>query len=312
MFGALGLGIFIGNLFTLVAFTTDVKLLRMRSSYFLINLACADFIIGAVTIPMYIALLTLHINNKTYQSAYTAIDIASGFSSVFTLSTIALERLYVLCNPIQHRKGVNGMCYCASIASVWILALLLSVLYFLYTHAIVQYQAFFYAMLSALTACILGLCTIYTAIWYKIKNRFSQSVGGHENKFAVTLFTITATFVLTWLPFHLLNVINYFCDFCLVASLPHWVLFFSKFLHYANSFINPVIYSFRLPQFRRTVYGLVGIGIRRKKYAYRSTPHQLEEIPLQKMTDTVRSLNDVGEEVRKERGRWWGVSPHLP
>ena len=102
-FGLVAFSIIAGNILTMVAFFGSKKLLQMRASYFLLNLAAADLLVGAITVPMYIALLSRHLENVTYQSIYTAVDIASGFASVFTLTAIALERLYAFCRPLRHR-----------------------------------------------------------------------------------------------------------------------------------------------------------------------------------------------------------------
>ena len=84
----------VGNILTMVAFLSCKKLLHIRARFFLINLAIAYLLVGAVAVPMYIVLLCYHLDNVTYQSI---------ISSIFTLTATGLERLYAFCRPLRHR-----------------------------------------------------------------------------------------------------------------------------------------------------------------------------------------------------------------
>jgi hypothetical protein len=80
----------------------------------------------------------------------------------------------------------------------------------------------------------------------------SRSRVESEKKLAVTLFIVTAVFIVTWLPFQIINVIVFICGikYRVYCIPPINVIFFCKLLNYSNSFINPVVYSMRLPDFR--------------------------------------------------------------
>ena len=267
-----------GNVLTLVAFFGCKKLLQMRASYFLLNLAAADLLVGAITVPMYIVLLSHHIDNVTYQSVYTAVDIASGFASVFTLTAIGLERLYAFCRPLHRGHALTDAKCLLMIGIVWIFSFVITILHLLYKYHVISFDIFFYVMMSSLSVCLLVMCASYLGIWIRVKFYYgSQSRAlGSDKKVARMLLVITLTFVVTWLPFHLLNIINFFCDFCLISKLPHNALFFCKLLHYANSFLNPIIYSFQMPDFR------IALGRKLCKESFvvvEETP-KIEEIPL--------------------------------
>ncbi|XP_078366678.1 adenosine receptor A1-like isoform X1 [Oculina patagonica] len=277
-FGLVALAIISGNILTMVAFFGCKKMLQMRASYFLLNLAAADLLVGAITVPMYIVLLSHHLDNVTYQSIYTAVDIASGFASVFTLTAIALERLYAFCRPLRHRHVLTDAKCLLIIGIVWILSFIITILHLLFKYHVISFDVFFYVMMSSLSACLFFMCVSYLGIWVRVKFYFGSQnrASGNDKQVAKMLLTITLTFVVTWLPFHLLNIINYFCSFCLVSKLPHNALFFCKLLHYANSFLNPIIYSFQMPDFR------IALGRKLCKESYgvvEETP-KIEEIPL--------------------------------
>ena len=277
-FGLVAFAIISGNILTIVAFFGCNKLLQMRASYFLINLAAADLLVGAITVPMYIVLLSHHMDNVTYQSIYTAVDIASGFASVFTLTAIALERLYAFCRPLRHRHVLTDAKCLLILGIVWILSFIITILHLLFKYHVISFDVFFYVMMSSLSACLFFMCVSYLGIWIRVKFYFGTQnrASGNDKKVAKMLLTITLTFVVTWLPFHLLNIINYFCSFCLVSKLPHNALFFCKLLHYANSFLNPIIYSFQMPDFRTAL----GRKLCKESYGAAEETPKIEEIPL--------------------------------
>ena len=251
-FGLAAFVTIVGNILTMVAFFSCKKLLHIRARFFLINLAIADLLVGAVAVPMYIVLLCYHLDNVTYQSIYTAVDIASGFASIFTLTAIGLERLYAFCRPLCHRTVFTDSKYLLIMGVVWILAFIVTILHLLFKFRVINYDVFFYVMTSSLSSCLFFMCVSYTGIWIRVKFYYGSQhrPSASDRKVARILLIITLTFIITWLPFHLLNIINFFCNLCFTYRLPHDILFFCKFLHYANSFLNPVIYSFQMPDFR--------------------------------------------------------------
>ena len=74
-----------------------------------------------------------------------------------------------------------------------------------------------------------------------------------DHRLAMTLFIATAISLLAWLPFEVMNIIMSLCVSCRVQLYNIHVLSFTKFLHYANSFVNPIIYTFRIQEFRRAI-----------------------------------------------------------
>ncbi|XP_069507761.1 adenosine receptor A2b-like [Ambystoma mexicanum] len=73
---------------------------------------------------------------------------------------------------------------------------------------------------------------------------------------AKSLAIIVGLFALCWLPIHILNCLPIFCPDC--RRPPIWLLDLAIAFSHANSVLNPVIYAFRLREFRRAFCGLVG------------------------------------------------------
>ena len=119
----------------------------------------------------------------------------------------------------------------------------------------------------------------YLAIWFYSKKEIpgiSQNSRLKTKKRAKTLFIVTLLSVITWLPFALTEAHSQLVD--------HWtfkighetnsVLVIGRVLQLSNSFLNPIVYSFRMPEFRRS---LKHISSKRK-----SSKTQSREIKLNK------------------------------
>ena len=272
-----------GNVLTFAVFFTCKKLLHMRASYFLINLAAADLLVGAVAVPMYIVLLCRHLDNVAYQNVYTTIDIASGFASVFTLTAIGMERFYAAFCPLRHRNILTETKFLMMVGLVWFFASVIATFHLLFKYDVIPYEVFFSVMMSMLTACLFFICVCYSGIWIRVKYFYGVRTrdSSKDKKLLTMLLIITTAFVVTWLPFHLLNIINFFCNFCFVSKLPHNALFFCKLLHYANSCLNPIIYSLQMPNFRIAL----GRIFSKDSFARGNEAPKIEEVPLENIGD---------------------------
>ena len=263
-FGFVDVVILAGNVLTLIVFYRNKKLLRMRANYFLINLAIADMLVGIFAIPMYLYHLVAawHKGNSVWlQHSFQiskVVDIFVGCASIFTLTVIALERAFSVCLPHVHRH-IKEKVYYMLLGVIWFLSILVSCLRFLYEEKLLSLVFFFYFMLVFFAFALSITCISYVVIWYRMKFRFARRDSKkrsteQDKRLAVMLFTVTIIFVLTWLPFQIINIVTFFCKPC--QNMPNEVAYFTKFLHYGNSCVNPIIYSFLVPEFRKTLFNI--------------------------------------------------------
>lgn len=87
-----------------------------------------------------------------------------------------------------------------------------------------------------------------------------------EYKTAITLGLITGLFFVCWLPFFVVSMISFYCSNCIsshfnVAQLAMLV----KWMHYSNSAVNPVVYSFRNPEIRKTFWDMAKVSFAKRK-----------------------------------------------
>lgn len=262
--GILAFAIVIGNSLTLTAFCKNNRLLRMRTNYFILSLCVADVMVGSVSIPLTIYEQFAYFEQSIQLSRFVhplslTVDIFSGFASIFALAMIALERVYCVHCPHKHRTTPRRT-YFVLIAFVWTLSGSLATLRLLEFFKVLGIIVFFYAMFCMLIGSLLIILLGYLCVWSKVRRRtqyhFHNRLTTQEKKIAVTLLIITATFIVTWLPFHVFNIIGYF-SVQTIIDLPFTVIQFIKLLQFCNSLANPIIYTFRIRDFRRTLASFI-------------------------------------------------------
>lgn len=104
--------------------------------------------------------------------------------------------------------------------------------------------------------CILipMLCTgaLYAYIFYQIRKRLqnrdaeSSAYYHQERSLACSLLLVLLLFVLCWLPIHLINIAHY-----AGKVVPKPVVYIGILLSHANSALNPVVYTFKVPKIQK-------------------------------------------------------------
>lgn len=266
-FGVIDTLIVISNSLAIVVFTRS-KLLRKRTNYFLLCLAIADMMVGTISLPLFIHTLVVFTRGDSPENLgnisriSTLLDIFSGFASVFALTTISLERLYSVALPNWHRTTPKYV-YFILIASIWALAgMLVCIKIFVYEKQVTS-VVFNNLIIVAFFICLLVICLAYVGIWIKVVQRMHEKTKRtleKDKKLATTLLLVTAIFVLTWAPFHAINIFApKMCpEISTCPKLIFTAVYLTKFMQYTNSFINPIIYTFKMPDFRRVLLSIFG------------------------------------------------------
>lgn len=263
------IAIIVNNVAAIAAFAKS-RLLRKFGNYFLVNLAVADLMVGAIALPMYIHLIYISpitdsssTRPKPFQTVHIAFDVFSGMASVFTLTVISLERVYAIFCPLRYRS-LSKATYFVILAEVWILAGALTGTWLLTLFNIIHHDVFAFCLAVLSFTSLMVMIAGYVALWLKIKlwSRNQQRIAGEKDRnVAVAIAIITAVFLLTWTPFHIMNILVNF-KASMFDGFPYEIIYLAKFLHYSNSIVNPVIYCYKISEFRRAVKNLVS---RKKK-----------------------------------------------
>ena len=250
-----------GNSFTILIFWKLRKRLK-RASYLLINLAVADILVGiSITIWLWneIEFIADRQPSKTnvVEKIITTTDPLGLLASILSLALISLDRMMAILWPFRHRT-LNSWYYYVSVGVVWFLASFI---------AAVNASSDLYhterndglGLLMASIAIICSIMTItgaYLAIWISTKcSRFPSNTCRtmeQNRKLAKTLFIVTALSIITCLPAGI--------SLALRDYLQNMNLFrvqITVVAQYANSFLNPIIYCFKMPAFKESLRKLL-------------------------------------------------------
>ncbi|XP_031573762.1 trace amine-associated receptor 4-like [Actinia tenebrosa] len=237
-----------GNLAVMVIFTRTPSL-RMRKYYLLISLSVADFFVGLISVPYYLALLVHSPLSEASYLVYTVQDILFGTASVFGLTAVAIERAYAVYFPFKHRTLWKGA-YMIGIAVVWLVAILFA---FITTS---EYAiSIIYPTSASILISLLGIIISYVLIWIKMHcmtNMVSHAIQKRDKKMTVTLLIVTIVSLLAWIPFQVVTVYAITCGSLCLHDKEKEIMI-TKVLQYSNSLVNPIIYGLRVPQFKRAL-----------------------------------------------------------
>ena len=246
-----------------------VRSLRKRSMYLVINQVVADMFVGGCVITRFCFLgkrckfWTINFLNFPSAIAFHVWYRCILLATVANLAAICLERMHATFRPFKHRL-IKGKMFGAAVAAVWITSGLCSAIAVLdVIHSVTigdLNRGFFTLYLSFFLFFLLIPLFSYTSIAIKIFRGNQHQYRGatsRERKLTKTLFIMTVAFLLLTLPFILfrisfavalraLRIVSNGTFFRLHHSL--------SLLCFANSLVNPVLYTLRIPEFKRALF----------------------------------------------------------
>ena len=266
---------------TLNALTITVYLkersLRKRSMYLVINQAFADMFSGASIfyfIPISAYRWELWTTNLPLSDELIFLMFALGYvspiASFINLGAISLERTHATFRPFKHRL-VKKKIFGAVAAIVWITAGVVST-------GLAQESSFselvYISWLSFGLFCLLTIIVSYSSIAIKIvygTQPHHRSATSRGRKLTKTLFSVTVVSLLLTLP---LVIVHLCLSLQLYTSIPFHLDRCLWFMGAANCLANPLLYTVRIPEFKRTLLSILHC---------RSQPQPAPAFPLNEM-----------------------------
>ena len=203
--------IVLGNLLTIVLFALK-KRLRKKSLFLVVNMAFADVMLGAVSLPFFVFLvvgLPYQLWSISYDlqlvldSFYIAFDVIFSHASVMSAVFISCERFYAVNWPLK-RRTLSSKAYAIIITIIWTLAIIAGAVYFL-IEKLFSPKAALSVWAVVLYIIVFTLCVCNIGIWRKFQRRnvaFSQQNRTVQNqRLTKTLLFVSAAAVLSWIPF---------------------------------------------------------------------------------------------------------------
>ena len=239
------------NTFTLIAVAGN-RHLRKRTFFLVINLTFADLLGGVVSRPL-LTYVDLQKEDMSHSIILRVVEIFFLGASLVSLSLISLDRLHATLYPFRHCL-IEKQVYFKVIACSWVIALLMASLTGVIGRVLnstsVGCVTFSYTFIT-----LIIITVSYISIRMKVKKTSHSHSGviSSEKKLSMTLFVMTAAYMLTILPLSTWWLLE--CSKCC-----QW--HFSKsskiedamaVVYSTNAIVNPLIYALRMHEFRRGI-----------------------------------------------------------
>ncbi|XP_031416052.1 5-hydroxytryptamine receptor 4 isoform X1 [Clupea harengus] len=286
----------VGN-FLVVLAIAYFKQLQSPTNCFVMSLAVADFLVGLVVMPYSMVRTVegcWHFS-ATFCQLHSSLDVMLCTASIFHLSCIAFDRYYAVCNPLVYSFKMSRARVALLIVVCWAVPLLISfgpILLGLHKAGVAiplpENMCVFlvnriYAVMASMVAFYLPMAIMLVAYWkiYKAAKRQAMQISAmesqmaagvgkdsskkqrhrnslrRERKAAKTLGIIMGVFLLFWLPFFTVNIVDPFIDYSTAGVV--WDVFL--WLGYVNSSLNPFLYGLFNRSFRRAFFLIMGCRI---------------------------------------------------
>ena len=245
--------IIVGNSLAIFVFWTQTFRQR-RACLLLINLSAADLLVGvAESLMLATKKNPIRGQEGDANSYLLPFRVFATCTSVLFLALISLERVCAVLWPVRHRVS-SLQIYICSIVSVWFIGLVFGVLCLLSLYFMEVNRGFASAPIPiCLFVSFLVTCISYVKIRRVICPPREQNRSNTRNRFDAnnarlsrTLFGVFAISFLLCLPSLVMLIAKAFCRKCFPRILGRSVLP----LRLANSMVNPLVYSFKMPAFK--------------------------------------------------------------
>uniref|UniRef100_UPI00358E7628 somatostatin receptor type 5-like n=1 Tax=Myxine glutinosa TaxID=7769 RepID=UPI00358E7628 len=261
----------VGNMLVIYVVLRYAKMKTVTNIYIL-NLAIADalFMIGLPFMAIQNAIFYWPFG-FTMCRIVMAIDSINQFTSIFCLTAMSIDRYLAVVHPVRaancRKPSIAKIFSCIS----WLLSIIVVLPVIAFSHTDgqksmcnikwpdpVKVWSTVFILYTSLLGFFLPLfiiCLCYLLIILKVKSsgmRVNSSKSRRsEKRVTQMVVVVVAVFVLCWLPFYILNIVN------LAVEPPEDMLFhclylFIVILSYTNSCANPILYAFLSENFKQS------------------------------------------------------------
>jgi len=268
--------ILFGNSLVVLSYKINYRL-RTRTNAFLVSLAISDFLVGGISLPMWIYIILTEFNEShTFKTVFRILDVFTALASIYHLTAISIERYIAVSRPFYYKR-LTSFFHRAMIASAWILAGVLASLSSVTTttpwtsrvYSTVLFIGGFTVPVAITAFMYIGVFSVARSLLQRnpprtLSQQSAKSLKEYyqgERKVAITVALITGLFLLAWVPFFTVSVTAAYCYHCLPSSLDslRGLVIIVKSVHYLNSAVNPLVYARRDREMKRTFIQLLGL-----------------------------------------------------
>ena len=241
------------NGFTILTFARN-RHLRKRTTYLIINLTIADLFVGTVSEPLHIChIMTFKPGSGFGWRKFTVLFFDNVYTacSLLNLALLSLERLHATLFPFRHCL-MSDCVYFKAVACIWFLAVIpASVAAALF---LIAPQGSKWIWASLIMAVLLTLIVSYVIIALNMKRKvlpYSSGAVSSDRRLTVTLLVVIGLSSLAFLPWFFHAVLEISASLRGLSDEAKFNILESlNVFFYANSFVNPLVYTLRMKEFR--------------------------------------------------------------
>ena len=253
------------NLLSIILFIKNSDL-RTRGMYLVINLTVAETLVGVISSLKFLCLLSTECKNafslnvrSNWEGHIITLFLFTWFplTSLTNITVISLDRMHATFRPFRHRV-IKKWVYGVTISVVWVLAAMISTAIMMLLLFDKEWSHHQYLWPSYSLSCLFVICACYASIIVKIccgARPQHHGAARWQRKLTVTLLILTLVSLLLWLPFAVATFVYYTTD--RIRSLSYTkrtrLNMLLLLLFCTNSFVNPVVYTVRIPEFRKAL-----------------------------------------------------------
>ncbi|EDO33031.1 predicted protein [Nematostella vectensis] len=276
--------IFIGNSLALAVFLSKTFRVK-KSSYLLINQTVADLLVGLTICIVAANISENYKQHFLYKGSQIVLNLCIG-TSVLSFTSIAMERGYAILAPFKHRL-LGSKAYFIAILLTWISSLLFNIeTTFKKPNNVAKT-----IKLACGIICTFIVFFCYLAIWIKVKfftPLRNARRDASNTKLTITLSLVTLASLICSLPYNLFVIYSFLSN----QNTETTKTLESGFLlvFYLDSFVNVLVYSIRMDEFRQGMNKLLTTSClcRQSASPVRRTQQSTERFP-----PSVIMMNDV-------------------
>ena len=249
------------NLLSIIVFIKN-RTLRSRSVYLVINLTVADMLVGGISSSniLFPEIGCKILNVRLTRGGKEIVWFLFYWfllTSLTNITVISLDRMHATFRPFRHRV-IKKWVYGVTISVVWVLAGIISTAIMMLLLFDKEWSHYQYLWPSYSLLCLFVICACYASIIVKIccgARPQHHGAARRQRKLTVTLLIMTIASLLLWLPYAVATFVYYTTDSIRSLSLTKRIRLNSSLLllFYTNSFVNPVVYTIRMPEFRKAL-----------------------------------------------------------
>ena len=249
------------NLLSIIIFIKN-RTLRSRSVYLVINLTVADMLVGGISSSNILfpeigcKILNVRLTREGREIVWFLFYWFL-LTSLTKITVISLDRMHATFRPFRHRV-IKKWVYGVTISVVWVLAAMISTATTMLLLFDKEWSHYQYLWPSYSLLCLFVICACYASIIVKIccgARPQHHGAARRQRKLTLTLLIMTIVSVLLWLPYAVATFVYYTTDSIRSLSPTKRIRLNSSLLllFYTNSFVNPVVYTIRMPEYRKAL-----------------------------------------------------------